>query len=135
MQRFFVKSFDGHVVAGPFTTMGEALREKDELDHDPLEIFGTCRVTVETDKLKRTADLTVMDIVRYLHSLEIDADDFILWDDPSVMVENEDGILVDIQAEKTRAGVVWIVYDFLDTGWMIENTFFPDGRIERHKTR
>ena len=135
MQRFFVKSFDGQIVSGPFQTMGEALREKDKLDHDPLKMWGTCTVTVETDKLKRTADLTVMDIVRYLRALNIEADDFILWDDPSVMVENEDGMLVDIQAEKTRAGVVWIVYDFLDTGWMIENTFFPDGRIERHKTR
>ena len=135
MQRFFVKSFDGHVAAGPYKTMGDALRAKNELDHDPLNMWGTCSVTVETDKLKRTEDLTVLDIVRYLRGLEICAEDFTRWDDPSVMVENEDGMLVDIQAEQTRAGVVWTVTDMLDTGWMIETNFMPDGTVVRRKTR
>ena len=135
MQRFFVKHFDGQIISGPHKTMKEAMVAKNEAEHDPHGIWGHCDVVVELDKLKRSTDLTVMDIVRYLRALDIEADDFILWDDPSVMVENEDGQLVDIQAEQTRKGVVWIVYDMLDTGWMIENSFFPDGSVTRRKTR
>ena len=135
MQRFFVKHFDGQVIAGPYKTAQEAMVAKNEAEHDPHGTWGHCDITVEVDKLKRSTDLTVMDIVRYLNGLDISAEDFVLWDDPSVMVENEDGQLVDIQAEQTRAGVVWIVTDLLDTGWMIENSFLPDGTIKRQKTR
>lgn len=86
------------------------------------------------ETLKRSAQLDVQAVEDFVRAQGKTVEDLLLWHD-EVMTTNEDGMLAIIQAEQTRAGVVWIVTDLLDTGWMIENSFLPDGTIKRQKTR
>lgn len=84
--------------------------------------------------LKLPARLDAQTIEDFAHAQGKTAEDLILWHD-DIMVIKEDGTLAIIQAEQTREGIVWTVTDLLETGWMIENIFLPDGTITRHKTR
>lgn len=84
--------------------------------------------------LKLPARLDAQTIEDFVRAQGKTAEELSLWHD-DIMATNEGGTLVIIQAEQTREGIVWIVTDLLETGWMIENIFLPDGTITRHKTR
>lgn len=84
--------------------------------------------------LERSANLNAQAVEDFARAQGKTAEELSLWHD-NIMTTNEDGTLVIIQAEQTREGIVWMVTDLLETGWMIENIFLPDGTITRHKTR
>ena len=86
------------------------------------------------DKLKKSATLDYHKIESFIGNQGKTVDDLILWHD-HIMSENEDGQLVLVEAEMRRCGVVLIVTDLLDSGWMVETCFLPDGTITRNKTR
>ena len=84
--------------------------------------------------LKRSTDLDISDIDTFIAENDTDALEMLTWDD-NILTTNEDGMMVDITVEKHHDGITYIVTDMLDSGWMVEHRFLPDGTIETHKMR
>ena len=78
------------------------------------------------DKLLKTSDLDAGYIDTFINIHGSDAEQ-LLHDD--MLVKNEVGQLVLISAEICRDGIKFIVTDLLDTGYMIDHCFLPDGTI------
>ena len=79
-----------------------------------------------SEKLKRTADLDMSDIDTFINRKGTDA--LLLLHD-EILVDNEDDQLELIHTELCNDGIIYIVTDLLDTGWMVDHRFMPDGSV------
>lgn len=81
-------------------------------------------------KLKRTADLDMAEIDTFINEQGTDAYELL---DDHIMVENEDGQLEIIETKMSDDGIVYVVTDMLETGWMVDHMFMPDGTVTESK--
>lgn len=84
--------------------------------------------------LKNSAQLDVQTIEDFVNEQGTTVEELVLLHD-DIMTTNEDGMIVIVSVEKLHSGLVWVVTDLLDTGWMVEHRFLPDGTVTHHKTR